>query len=173
MTGGSSLSSRWGGRTIRRRLEKLGKARRLTIMAMPAGRVEQKPILQTAAEDGEFNQFVQAIDYTGLRDLLEGEGPYTIFAPTDEAFARLSSDGREMLMHDHKDLREMLKYHMVKGIVTSEDLRRLGSVRALEGRELSFYQWGEQTTVNGARIVKPDIACKNGIIHAIDRLVTP
>jgi uncharacterized surface protein with fasciclin (FAS1) repeats len=142
-------------------------------MAMPAERVEQQPILQKAAEDGEFNQFLQAVDYTGLRNLLEGDGPYTIFAPTDEAFARLSSDGREMLLHDHKDLRSMLEYHVVKGIVTSDDLRRLGSVRSLEGRELSFYQWGEQTTVNGARIVKADVWCKNGIIHAIDRLVTP
>ena len=142
-------------------------------MAMPAERVEQKPILQTAAQVGEFSQLLQAVDYTGLRELLESDGPYTIFAPTDEAFARLSADGREMLMHDHKDLREMLKYHVVKGIVTSDDLRRLGSVRALEGRELSFYQWGEQTTVNGARIVKPAIWCRNGVIHAIDRFVTP
>lgn len=142
-------------------------------MAMPAERVEQKPILQTAAEAGDFSQLVQAIDYTGLRDVLEGDGPYTVFAPTDEAFARLSPDGREMLTHDRKDLREILKYHVVKGIVTSADLRRMGSVRALEGRELSFDRWGEQTTVNGARIVKPDIWCRNGIIHAIDQLVTP
>jgi uncharacterized surface protein with fasciclin (FAS1) repeats len=142
-------------------------------MAMPAERVEQQPILQKATEDGEFNQFLQAVDYAGLRNLLEGDGPYTIFAPTDEAFARLSSDGREMLLHDRKDLRSMLEYHVVKGVVTSDDLRRLGSVRSLEGRELSFYQWGEQTTVNGARIVKADVWCKNGIIHAIDRLVTP
>jgi uncharacterized surface protein with fasciclin (FAS1) repeats len=140
---------------------------------MPAGKIEQKPLLQTAAEDGQLGQFLQAVDYSGLRDLLEGDGPYTIFAPTDEAFARLSSDGREMLLHDHKDLREILKYHVVKGIVTSDDLRRLGSVRALEGRELSFYQWAGQTTVNGAQIVKSDIWCKNGVVHTIDRLVTP
>lgn len=142
-------------------------------MAMPAGKVEQQPLLQKAAEDGEFSQFLEAVDYTGLRELLESDGPYTIFAPTDEAFAKLSSDGREMLLHDHTDLRGMLRYHIVKGVVTSEDVRRLGSVRSLEGRELSFYKWGEQTTVNGALIVKPDIVCKNGIIHAIDRLVLP
>jgi uncharacterized surface protein with fasciclin (FAS1) repeats len=145
----------------------------MRIMAMPAGKVEQQPILQTVAEDGEFSQFLEAVDYTGLRELLDSEGPYTIFAPTDEAFARLSSDGREMLLHDHTDLRGMLKYHIVRGVVTSEDVRRLGSVRSLEGRELNFYKWGQQTTVNGALIVKPDIWCKNGVIHAIDRLVLP
>ena len=103
-------------------------------MAMPAGRVEQQPILQKAAEDGEFSQFLEAVDYTGLRELLESDGPYTIFAPTDEAFAKLSSDGREMLLHDHTDLRCMLRYHIVKWVVTSEDVRRLGSVRSLDGR---------------------------------------
>ena len=142
-------------------------------MAMPAGKVEQQPILQTVAEDGEFSQFLEAVEYTGLTELLDSDGPYTIFAPTDEAFARLSSDGREMLLHDHTDLRGMLKYHIVRGVVTSEDVRRLGSVRSLEGRELNFYKWGQQTTVNGALIVKPDIWCKNGVIHAIDRLVLP
>ena len=73
-----------------------------------------------------------------------------------------------MLLHDHTDLRGMLKYHIVRGVVTSEDVRRLGSVRSLEGRELNFYKWGQQTTVNGALIVKPDIWCKNGVIHTED-----
>jgi transforming growth factor-beta-induced protein len=141
-------------------------------MAMPAESIAHSSIVETLVERGSFSTLVEAIKKADLAETLSSDGPFTVFAPTDEAFARLPADFDEALLHDKRALREVLKYHVVSGEITSSDVARLGSARSLRAEELSFYVEGGAVTVNGARFMQTDIACGNGIIHAIDRVLT-
>jgi uncharacterized surface protein with fasciclin (FAS1) repeats len=142
-------------------------------MAMPAERIVYSGIVETLVDTGSFDTLVEAIRKADLVEALSSEGPFTVFAPIDQAFARLPADFDEALLHDRRALHEALTYHVVSGAITSSDVARLGSVRSLRGEELSFYSEGGVVTVNGAHLVRPDIACSNGVIHGIDRLLTP
>ena len=142
-------------------------------MAMPAEHIVHTSIVESLVDAGSFETLVGAIRKADLVEVLSGEGPFTVFAPVDEAFVRLPADFDEALLHDKRALHEALTYHVVSGEITSSDVARLGSVRSLRGEELSFYVEGGAVTVNGAHLLRPDIACSNGIIHGIDRLLTP
>jgi uncharacterized surface protein with fasciclin (FAS1) repeats len=139
---------------------------------MPAEHIANRTIVDTAAGDPSFSTLVEALREANLVELLSGEGPYTVFAPTNEAFDRLSADSEEALLHDKRKLREILKYHVVPGELTSSDIAQLGSVLPLKGQELNFYEKDGTLTVSGARFVQTDIACSNGIIHSIDTVLT-
>jgi uncharacterized surface protein with fasciclin (FAS1) repeats len=130
-------------------------------------------IFSAARANGSFSHVVDALDSTGLGSELSRGGPFTLFAPTDESYSRLSTRAREVYMCDRQKLRELLLHHVVDGVVTRDDVRSLGSVRAQDERELEFYMEDGEMTVSGARIVESDIQCTNGVIHAIDRWVAP
>jgi uncharacterized surface protein with fasciclin (FAS1) repeats len=130
-------------------------------------------IVAVARGKGSFTQLVGALEGAGLVEELSSGGPFTLFAPTDEAFAKMSKHARETYMCDSERIRDLLLYHVVDGIVTRDDIRTLGSVRTRALREITFYFDEDKVTVSGQRIVEADIMCSNGVIHAIDGIATP
>lgn len=134
-----------------------------------------KNIVETAQEAGQFNTLVQAVQAAGLADTLAGNGPYTVFAPTDEAFASLPEGTLEsLLLPENKDkLTKILTFHIVEGNVTSDQVVGLSSAQTLEGGELSIAVDGADVKVGGADVVQADIPCSNGVIHVVNTVLMP
>lgn len=139
-------------------------------------RVEEKPkdIVDTAVA-GKFTTLVAAVKAAGLVDTLKGEGPYTVFAPTDEAFKKLPEGTVEMLLKpENKDkLIAVLKYHVVPGKVTAADVVKLKEAKTAQGGSVKIEVKGETVMINGAKVVKADIMTSNGVIHVIDTVLLP
>lgn len=131
-------------------------------------------IVDTAVA-GHFNTLIAAIKAAGLVDALKGRGPFTVFAPTDEAFAKLPPGTLETLLKpENKDqLRKILTYHVVAGRVMASDVVKLDSAKTLEGGSLSIHAADGEVTVNNARVIKTDIAASNGVIHVMDSVLIP
>ncbi len=128
-----------------------------------------------AAVAGRFDTLVAAVKAAGLVDTLKGPGPFTVFAPTNEAFAKLPPGTLENLLKpENKDqLQKILTYHVVAGRVTSKDVARLDSVKTVEGGSLAIRAENGAVTVNNAHVTKTDIAASNGVIHVIDTVLLP
>ncbi len=126
-----------------------------------------KTIIDTAVGAGGFTTLLRALKAATFTDTLRTPGPYTLFAPSDEAFARLTPHALEALMRDVKKLKMILAYHVVSGAVGSKALKT-GTMRTIEGSSITVAVKGGVITVNGAKIVQPDIAASNGLIHVID-----
>ena len=124
-----------------------------------------------------FNTLVTAVKAAGLVDTLKSPGPFTVFAPTDEAFAKLPKGELDMLLKDIPKLKSILTFHVVDGKLMASDLAQHEYLKALQGGELridsSRWHMHRHMKVNGANIVKPDIAVDNGVCHAIDRVLMP
>jgi transforming growth factor-beta-induced protein len=133
----------------------------------------QRSVLQTLMAATTFTTLLEAIDKAGLTGLLAGDGPFTVFAPNDAAFARLREGYVEAILHDKRRLDEVLKYHIVPGLLTSADIVQYGSVRPFEGTELDFYEEHGQPMVAGAHIVQTDVSCTNGLLHVVDGVLLP
>lgn len=131
-----------------------------------------KDIVDTAASAGNFNTLVAAVKAAGLVDTLKGEGPFTVFAPTDEAFAKIPQENLEALLKDKKALAKILTYHVVPGKVTSADVVKLTSADTVEGQPLTI-STDSGVKVNEANVVKTDIMTSNGVIHVIDSVLIP
>lgn len=133
----------------------------------------QQTIVEVATSAGSFNTLITALKAADLVTVLEGEGPFTVFAPTDEAFAALPEGTLEdLLKPENKDkLVKILTYHVVSGAVLSTDLKS-GKVPTVEGSEVEI-QVGEAVTVDDAQVVKADIEASNGVIHVIDKVILP
>lgn len=129
-------------------------------------------IVDTAVAAGSFNTLVSAVEAAGLVDTLKGEGPFTVFAPTDEAFAKIPEDQIQALLANKTQLTEVLTYHVVAGEVMSSDLENGMLVETLQGGNLSI-NTTEGVMVNDAKVVQADIECTNGVIHAIDTVLMP
>ncbi len=129
-------------------------------------------IVATATAAGSFKTLVAAISAAGLTDALKGQGPFTVFAPTDEAFAKLPAGTVESLLKDKAKLAEILKYHVVAGKVTAADVSKLSKAKTLEGQELKIAT-KDGVTVNGAKVLKADVMASNGVIHVIDQVLVP
>ena len=129
-------------------------------------------IVDTAVAAGSFNTLVSALEAAGLVDTLKGEGPFTVFAPTDEAFAKIPADQIQALLANKTQLTEVLTYHVVAGSVMSTDLENGMQVETLQGGNLSI-NTTEGVMVNDAKVVQADIECTNGVIHAIDTVLMP
>jgi len=129
-------------------------------------------IVDTAIAAGSFNTLVTAIKAAGLVDTLKGKGPFTVFAPTDAAFAKLPEAQLQALLGDKQALTKVLTYHVVAGKVTAADVVKLNSATTVEGQSLSI-KTGDAVMVNNARVIKTDISSSNGIIHVIDSVVLP
>ena len=114
---------------------------------------------------------VAAVQAAGLVDTLKGKGPFTVFAPTDEAFAKIPKETLDGLLKDKAALTKILTYHVVAGKVMAKDVKP-GMVKTVEGSEITLATTGG-VTVNGAKVVAADVAADNGVIHAIDTVIMP
>ncbi len=129
-------------------------------------------ILQTARAAGGFETLVTAVDRAGLGELLETDGPYTVFAPSDEAFAKLPDGAVQSLLESRDTLADVLNYHLVPGRMTWAEIAGRISAETLQGEDLAISNNGV-VRVDGARLVSPDIEASNGVIHVIDRVLLP
>lgn len=128
-------------------------------------------ICDTAIKAGNFKTLVAATTAAGLIPTLNTKGPYTLFAPTDDAFAKLPKGTVEALLKDIPKLTEILKYHVVSGEVTAAEAFKKKKLKTLQGKELKLDL--QACTVNGAGITQGDIAADNGYIHVIDKVLLP
>ncbi|HYJ19307.1 MAG TPA: fasciclin domain-containing protein [Burkholderiales bacterium] len=129
-------------------------------------------IVDTAVSAGQFKTLVKAVQEAGLTDTLKGDGPFTVFAPTDEAFAKLPPGTVEALLKDKEKLAKILTYHVVAGQVKAADVKP-GEVKTVQGQSLKIRVQGGNVMVNNAKVTKTDIIASNGVIHVIDTVVLP
>src|SRR5450755_2458592 len=132
----------------------------------------QKNIVETARDAGTFTTLIAAIDRAGLESTLAGEGPFTVFAPSDEAFAHLPDGTVDSLLAEPAKLATVLTYHVVPGRVTAADVVALTTAPTVNGEELPVSVDGG-IHVDGARVINADIEASNGIIHVVDRVLLP
>ncbi len=132
-------------------------------------------IVDVAAGNGSFNTLVAAVKAAGLVGALKGDGPLTVFAPTDEAFAALPEGTVENLLKPENvdQLKSILLYHVVAGKVMSTDLSGTTNAPTLQGETIEVVASGMGVTVNGAKVVAADVAASNGVIHVIDAVLLP
>jgi uncharacterized surface protein with fasciclin (FAS1) repeats len=143
-------------------------------LAAPPDQAEsQKGIVELATEQGQFTTLLGALEQADLVDRLQGEGPFTVFAPTDEAFAQLPAGTVEDWFANTQALTDVLLYHVVEGRLTAADLAKLDTVESLTGKALDITVEGETVKVNGATVLTADLAGSNGIIHVIDTVLVP
>jgi uncharacterized surface protein with fasciclin (FAS1) repeats len=128
-------------------------------------------IVDTAVKAGNFKTLVAAVQAAGLVDTLKGKGPFTVFAPTDEAFAKIPKETLDGLLKDKAALSKILTYHVVAGKVMAKDVKA-GGVKTVQGQDITLATTGG-VTVNGAKVVAADVAASNGVIHAIDTVIMP
>jgi uncharacterized surface protein with fasciclin (FAS1) repeats len=133
----------------------------------------EKDIVDVAAEAGTFNTLLAAAEAAGLVDVLRSEGPFTVFAPTDEAFAALPEGTVESLLADPEALRAILLYHVVPGKVMAAQVVTMDSAETAQGSSVSISTYGETVRINDARVVAADVEASNGVIHVIDTVILP
>jgi len=131
-----------------------------------------KNIVETAVDAGSFKTLVKAVEAAGLVQTLSGPGPFTVFAPTDDAFAKLPAGTVEGLLKDKKKLTAVLTYHVVSGKVMAADVVKLRSAKTVQGQAISI-DTRDGVKVDGAKVIKTDIECTNGVIHVIDSVILP
>lgn len=134
-----------------------------------------KDIVDTAAKAGSFNTLVQAIQAAELEEVLRGEGPFTVFAPTDEAFGKLPAGTLEDLLkpENKSQLQAILTYHVVPGNMYSQDVVKMQSGKTVNGQEMSIRAETGSVWVDEARVTQTDIPASNGVIHVIDSVLMP
>jgi uncharacterized surface protein with fasciclin (FAS1) repeats len=129
-------------------------------------------IVDTAVAAGSFSTLVKAVQEAGLVETLKGPGPFTVFAPTDEAFAKLPAGTIEGLLADKAKLTAVLTYHVVSGAVTAADVAGLKTAKTVQGAELAI-DTSNGVKINESTVIKADIKASNGIIHVIDTVLLP
>ncbi len=132
----------------------------------------KKDIVDTAVAAGSFNTLATALKEADLISALKGDGPFTVFAPTDDAFAKLPDGALEALLADKDKLTAVLTYHVVPGKLTASDVTSTCSAKTLQGQKVHFKSC-QGVKVNGANVVKADIMASNGVIHVIDSVILP
>jgi uncharacterized surface protein with fasciclin (FAS1) repeats len=135
----------------------------------------KKDIVETAVAAGNFKTLAAALQAAGLVDTLKGAGPFTVFAPTDEAFAKLPAGTVEDLLkpENKQKLISILTYHVVAGDVMANDVVKLSEAKTVNGKEVKIMVQGGKVMVDGANVTKTDIKCSNGVIHVIDSVLLP
>jgi uncharacterized surface protein with fasciclin (FAS1) repeats len=131
-----------------------------------------KNIVDTMIAAGHFTTFASAVHAAGLTEELAAKGPFTVFAPTDEAFKKLPAGGYDSVLKDVGKLKAILNYHVVSGYFAARDVKS-GEVMTLQGSPLTAVVSSSDVRVNGARVTKWDMVATNGIIHAIDAVILP
>jgi uncharacterized surface protein with fasciclin (FAS1) repeats len=154
------------------------------LLALPATAVAQEAqgyeadapaagdIIETADAAGSFTTLAKAIEAAGLTETLKGDGPFTVFAPTDDAFAALPQETVQGLLHDPPALARVLTYHVVPGRITSAQITHDSEQKTVEGGLLKIAVNGG-VTVNDASVIQADVQAENGVIHVIDRVLIP
>ena len=135
------------------------------------GTAQAKDIVDTAVSAGSFKTLAAALTAAGLVDTLKGKGPFTVFAPTDEAFAKVPKADLDALLADKAKLTQVLTYHVVSGKVMAKDVKA-GKVKSVQGSDITVATAGG-VMVDGAKVVKTDIVASNGVIHVIDSVIMP
>ena len=131
-----------------------------------------KNVVETAVDAGNFNTFATAINAAGLTDVLAAKGPFTVFAPTDEAFKKLPSGAYDALLRDSAKLKAILNYHVIPGYSMAKDLKS-GELMTLQGTALTASVSPSDVKVNGARVTQSDMIATNGVVHVIDTVIMP
>jgi len=146
-----------------------------TFGAVRAEDAPAKDIVDTAVAAGSFKTLAAALKAAGLIDTLKGEGPFTVFAPTDEAFAKLPAGTVESLLkpENKEKLIAVLTYHVVAGNVKAADVVKLTEAKTVQGGKVQIVVKDDKVKVDGANVVKTDIVAKNGVIHVIDAVIMP
>jgi len=129
-------------------------------------------IVDTAVNAGSFKTLVAAVKAAGLVDTLKGKGPFTVFAPSDDAFAKLPDGTVDGLLQDIPKLKKILTYHVVSGKVMAADAAKLKSAKTVEGSEIKI-DASSGVKINDATVSKADVTADNGVIHVIDRVLMP
>ncbi len=143
-----------------------------TVLALGAAfSVQAKDIVDTAVAAGSFKTLATALTAAGLIDTLKGAGPFTVFAPTDAAFAKIPSADLEALLKDKAKLTAVLTYHVVAGKVMAADVKA-GNVKTVQGSEITISTMGG-VMVDAAKVIATDIVADNGVIHVIDSVIIP
>ena len=143
----------------------------LTAFSLAALSAQAKDIVDTAVAAGNFGTLAAALQAAGLVDTLQGKGPFTVFAPTDAAFAKIPKADLDALLKDKAKLTAVLTYHVVPGKVMAADVKA-GQVKTVQGSALTVATAGG-VTVDNAKVVKTDVVADNGVIHVIDSVVLP
>ena len=130
-------------------------------------------IVQTAISAGSFKTLVAAVQAAGLTETLSGTGPFTVFAPTDEAFAKLPAGTVDALLKDKEKLASILTYHVVSGQVTAADAVKLTEAKTVNGQSFKIVAGKDGVMIDNANVVKTDIMTSNGVIHVIDSVILP
>jgi len=157
------------------------KFRRIALAALVAGlptfasaqAAPTKDIIETAVAAGSFKTLATALTAAGLIETLKGKGPFTVFAPTDEAFAKIPPAALEALLKDKAALTKVLTYHVVAGKVMAKDVVKLSKAKTVEGADVAIMVMNGKVMVNKANVVKTDIEASNGVIHVIDSVIMP
>ena len=146
----------------------------MTIGAVGA-RAAEKDIVDTAVAAAQFKTLAKALDAAGLVDTLKGAGPFTVFAPTDEAFAKLPAGTIDSLLRPENkaQLTAILTYHVVPGAVAAAEVVQLKQSKTVNGQMLRVNAEGSNVKINDANVIKPDIAASNGVIHVVDTVIMP
>jgi uncharacterized surface protein with fasciclin (FAS1) repeats len=147
----------------------------LSSTALIASSHTKMDIVDTAVKAGSFNTLVAAVQAAGLAETLKGEGPFTVFAPTDDAFAKLPAGTVEdLLKPENKDkLAAILTYHVVSGKVMAKDVMTMKEAKTVNGESVTISMETDTVMIDNAKVVTPDIECSNGIIHVIDTVIMP
>jgi uncharacterized surface protein with fasciclin (FAS1) repeats len=143
------------------------------LAATSSPRRAQLNVVQTAVAAGQFKTLVSLVKQAGLAKTLSGTGRFTVFAPTDAAFAKVPKATLKQLAADKAKLRAVLLYHVVSGRLTAAKVTKLRSARTLNGAAVRIRVSGGMVYVNGARVVKPNVSASNGVIHVINRVLIP
>ena len=140
-----------------------------------AVRAETRDVVETAVAAGSFKTLAKALDAAGLVTTLKGSGPFTVFAPTDEAFAKLPAGTLETLLkpENKEKLRRILTYHVVSGKVMASDVVKLQSAKAVSGDTITVKVRNDVVHVDNATVTKADVTASNGVIHVIDAVILP
>lgn len=132
-----------------------------------------KDIVATAVDAGTFKTLATALTEAGLIETLQGKGPFTVFAPTDDAFAKLPKGTVEGLLKDKEALKKVLLYHVVSGNVMSTDVVKLSEATTVEGSKVNIKVKNGNVMINDAKVTTADVKASNGVIHIIDTVILP
>jgi uncharacterized surface protein with fasciclin (FAS1) repeats len=135
--------------------------------------MSQKDIVTVAVEAGSFTTLAKALQAAGLVETLQSAGPFTVFAPTDEAFAKLPAGTLDALLKDKEKLTKILTYHVVSGRVTADQVVNLDHAKTVEGADVRIAVKDGSVYVNDAKVVTADVMASNGVIHVIDTVILP
>jgi uncharacterized surface protein with fasciclin (FAS1) repeats len=145
----------------------------LAAPALAGTRAQQSDIVQTARDAGQFKTLTKLLKRAGLVGTLREAGPYTVFAPTDKAFAKVPKRTLAALARDKKKLKAVLLYHVVAGKVTAADVVKLSKATTLNGADVRIRVRNGKVYVNKSRVTAPDVMASNGVIHVVNRVLLP